>query len=84
MSKENCELAISGQNEDEVCALCERGKLIRRDRQLAFRQWTDKGYVFCRVTVPIGVCTQCGFRCFVDSAESIVEDAVRREYERLP
>ena len=74
---------MSGQNEDETCVLCRRGKLNRQDQQITFRQLTDKGYVLCRVTVPIGICTWCGSKSFVDSAESIIEDAVRQEYDKL-
>ena len=72
---------MGGKKEDETCPFCKRGNLIKEDRAIAFSQWTDKGYVVCRVTVPIGVCMRCGSKSFTDSAESIVEDAVHREYK---
>jgi len=71
-------------NEDEGCAFCGRGGVTRQDREFAFRQWTRRGYVFCRVVVPIGVCGQCGCESFTNEAESIVEAAVRREFDKLP
>lgn len=56
--------------------------MIAQNRELAFRQWTDRGYVHCRVSIPMDVCTKCGFRSWDDTAESVVEDAVRREYDK--
>ena len=75
---------MSGENKNEVCVFCKQGKLLAQDREFGFRQWTDRGYVSCHVTVPIRVCMQCGSESFTDLAESMVEEAVRREYEKLP
>jgi hypothetical protein len=76
---------VSGGNGNtEICAFCKRGRLIEQDREFAFRQRTDKGYVSCRVVVPIGICEDCGSETFTNAAERIVEEAVRREYEKLP
>ena len=75
---------MSGRNENLVCALCRRGDLFTEDQQLAFRQRTDKGYVFCRVTISMDICTQCGFKSWGDLAEAVIEDAVRQEYDKLP
>ena len=69
---------------NEVCVFCNRGKLLERNRQFGFRQWTDKGYVSCQVTVPVRVCMQCGCESFTDLAELMVEDAVRQQYAKLP
>jgi RNA polymerase subunit RPABC4/transcription elongation factor Spt4 len=75
---------MPAENEDEVCPFCGGGRLVKNHQEIAFRQQTKKGCVFCRVTVPMGVCVRCGSKTFIDPAESIVEDAVRREYEKLP
>lgn len=75
---------MSGWNEDVYCALCKDGVLKAEDRQLDFRQRTDKGYVFCRVTISMDICTQCGWKTWGDLAEAIIEDAVRQEYDKLP
>ena len=72
---------MARKKEDATCPFCKRGSLIKEDREIAFSQWTDKGYVVCRVTVPTGVCMRRGSKSFTDSAESIVEDAVHREYK---
>jgi len=66
------------------CALCKFGSLIRSDREIAFKRWTDKGYVFCRVTVPTDICDHCGWMTFNEDAEAIIDQAVRQQYERMP
>jgi len=65
------------------CALCKVGSLIRSDREIAFKQWTDKGYVFCRVTVPMEICDRCGSKTWDDDAEAIIDDTVREEYKKI-
>ena len=66
------------------CALCHRGKIIRNLEEIAFHQWTDKGKVSCRVTIPIGICDNCGARIWDKETELTVEQAVKREYDKLP
>ena len=66
------------------CDFCRSGQVTRRDQYIAFRQWTDRGYVSCRVTVPLGVCDRCQSSHWNKEAEVIVEEAVRREYEKRP
>ena len=75
---------VLDEDDKEVCAFCKRGRLIEQDREIAFRQRTRKGYVFCRVVVPVGICRECGCESFTNAAEGVVEAAVRREYEKLP
>ena len=60
------------------------GHVAKRNQQVTFRQSTDKGYVICRATIPIGVCDRCGSRHWSEDAETIIEDAVRQEYQKLP
>jgi len=57
---------MAGKKEDATCPFCKRGSLIKEDREIAFSQWTDKGYVVCRVTVPTGVCMRRGSKIFND------------------
>jgi hypothetical protein len=66
------------------CDFCRSGQVTRRDQHIAFRQWTDRGYVSCRVNVPLGVCDRCQSSHWNKEAEVIVEEAVRREYEKRP
>jgi hypothetical protein len=68
----------------QQCVFCKKGCVITRKQQLAFRQWTDRGYVHCRAEVPIGLCDRCGSKHWNQEAEAIVEEVVRREYEKLP
>jgi C4-type Zn-finger protein len=75
---------MSTDQDREQCPFCKKGRLIERPEQLAFHQWTDKGYVFCRVAVVIGVCDNCGFRNWNEKIEAVVDEAVRREYRKLP
>ena len=68
----------------ELCDFCEQGQVIRRSEELAFHQWTSRGYVFCKVTIPMGTCERCGAKNWDETAEALIEEAVRREYDKLP
>jgi hypothetical protein len=65
------------------CDFCKIGRIAKRKEQLAFRQWTDRGYVSCSAVIPIGVCDRCGLRDWDEAAEPIIEEAVRNAYETL-
>ena len=75
---------MSHPDDSQRCDFCRNGKVARQRQQVAFRQWTDKGYVFCRAEIPIGICDRCGSRHWNADAEAIIEETVRREYEKLP
>jgi hypothetical protein len=50
---------------------------------MAFRQWSDKGYIHCRVTIPIAICNHCDSRyCPDPEIDKILDDAFQREYEK--
>jgi hypothetical protein len=67
----------------EVCEVCgQRGK-IKHNEELAFHQSTDRGYVSCRVTIPVSTCTHCKTRSWDEAAEAAIEAAVRKEYDKL-
>jgi hypothetical protein len=72
------------REDTDLCAFCKRGRLVQRNRELAFHQATDKGEVFCRVTIPVTVCEQCRSMTWGANAEADIEQAVRREYDKLP
>ena len=40
--------------------------------------------MFCRLTVTLGVCGTCGWRDWNDDIEAVIDEAVRREYDKLP
>ena len=66
-----------------VCDICRTGYIAKRFEEVAFRQWSDKGYVHCRVTVLIGTCTNCHAKSTDPEATKIFDDAFQREYEKL-
>jgi len=68
----------------ERCDFCEQGRVIRRTEELAFHQWTSRGYVFCKVKIPMGTCERCGAKSWDEAAEALIEDAVRQQYDKLP
>src|SRR3954468_7201530 len=74
---------MSEQSNQDRCDFCQSGHVTRYFRQIPFRQQTDKGYVSCRVTIPLGVCDQCGSKHWTEDAEAITEAAVRREYVKI-
>jgi len=53
-------LTIGGTKSDahevQRCDFCKRGHVTGCNERISFRQCTDKGYVSCRVEIPIGVC----------------------------
>jgi hypothetical protein len=68
----------------EVCVFCGQGNVIMRNEDITFHQQTDRGPVYCRVTIPVAVCEQCGEKSWDEAAEAIIEAAFRREYGKLP
>jgi hypothetical protein len=75
---------MSNTNDADVCYVCKRGTVVRKMQEIAFHQWTAKGDVVCRVTVPIAICAECGARSWDKAAEAIIEEEVKREVDKLP
>jgi len=71
-------------SDPERCDFCKIGRVVRRNQRIAFHQWTDKGYVFCSASIPVGICDRCRAEHWDEGAESMIEDAVRKEYDKLP
>jgi hypothetical protein len=74
---------MSKPNDPQRCDSCKIGFVVSDNQQIAFHQWTDKGYVFCRAMIPVGVCDHCGSKSWEETAEAIIEEAVREEYKKL-
>jgi hypothetical protein len=74
---------MPNEESPDLCEFCACKKVIKSYEELAFHQWTSRGYVFCKVKIPMGTCEKCGARSWDDAAEAMIEQAVRREYERL-
>jgi hypothetical protein len=67
-----------------ACAFCHKGVFQQhRPERISFRQWSDKGYVRCQVTVMVFVCDACGTRSVDPEAGKIMDDAFRQEYAKL-
>ena len=75
---------MSDRTGKELCERCGLGCVIKRKEQIRFIQWTNKGYLTCCAVVPIGICSSCGAKIWDEAAESIIEEAVRLEYNKLP
>jgi hypothetical protein len=75
---------MSNGNDAEICEFCQQGNVVKRNEPMSFHQWTDRGYVFCSVTIPMGICDRCGTKALDEAAEVIIEQAVREAYDRLP
>jgi hypothetical protein len=75
---------MSDGKEAEICDLCQRGNVVKRNEPMSFHQWTDRGYVSCVVTIPMGICDSCGTKSWDEAAEAVIEEAVREAYDRLP
>jgi hypothetical protein len=66
----------------ERCDFCKTGRVTRHSKPMSFRQWSDRGYIFCEAEVPVGVCNQCGSAHWNADAEVIVEAAFQQGYRR--
>ena len=64
------------------CDFCETGRVTKHYSLVSFRQWSDKGYIFCQAEIPIGVCNRCGSQHWNETAEAIVEEAFQEGYRR--
>ncbi len=66
------------------CPVCARGRMYKMMVDFAFRQRTNRGRVKCCLALPVGRCRSCGFEMLGVDAQAKMDQAVRREYERLP
>jgi hypothetical protein len=69
------------KKETAVCEFCRKGHVIRHLEDIAFRQWSDVGWISCRVAVSIDVCDVCNART-LRGGDKILEDAFQREYDK--
>jgi hypothetical protein len=74
---------MAAKSEPTVCDFCKIGHISQRMREVAFRQWSDKGYIHCRATLMVGVCNHCQASVPAPGADRILDDAFRREYDRI-
>ena len=74
---------MASRDEGSTCDFCGQGTVERHEEEMAFHQWTDRGYAFCRVRIPMGVCTHCGAKSWSEDTEAIIEAAVQQAYKQL-
>jgi len=68
---------------DGACLFCKSGPVVRRTEEIQFRQWSDKGYVHCRATIPVDLCAHCGSRSLAPDSAEAIDHAFRVEYDKL-
>ena len=71
------------KDDSTACDFCKRGHVVMSSEEMAFRQWSDKGYIHCRVQILIGTCDQCGSKTLTPNSQQIFDAAFRREYDKL-
>ena len=74
---------MTAKSEPTVCDFCKKAHVSQRAREVAFRQWSDQGFVHCQVTLMMGVCDHCQASTPAPGADKIFDDAFQREYNRL-
>jgi hypothetical protein len=67
--------------ETTICEFCRKGHVIQRLEDIAFRQWSDLGWISCRVAVSIDVCDVCNART-LPGGDKILDEAFQREYDK--
>ena len=66
-----------------LCDYCGKGRVTWRLEEIAFRQWSDKGYVHCRATLPVGTCHNCQAKSLEESSDRIFDAAFQEGYDKL-
>ncbi len=66
-----------------ICDFCKQGKVALKLEEMTFRQWSDRGYVHCRVEILMGTCDACGSKSLGPGSEQVFDAAFQKEYDRL-
>jgi hypothetical protein len=74
---------MSAEDEPLICEICKQKRVTKRMGEMAFRQWSDEGYIHCRVTILIGACDNCCVKSLDPGSDKIFDEAFRREYDKL-
>jgi len=75
---------MTAEDEPVICEFCKEKRVTASMEEMAFRQWSDKGYVHCWVKILIGTCDNCHAKSFDPEIDKIFDTAFQREYEKLP
>jgi hypothetical protein len=71
----------TAKEETTICEFCRKGHVIQHLEDIAFRQWSDIGWISCRVAVSIDVCDVCNAKT-LRGGDKILEEAFQREYDK--
>jgi hypothetical protein len=74
---------MAAEDEPIICEYCKKGRLTKRMEEMAFRQWSDKGYIHCRVMILVGICDHCHANSLDPEADRLFDEAFQREYDKL-
>jgi len=66
-----------------ICDFCKQGKVALKLEETTFRQWSDRGYLHCRVEILMGTCDACGCKSLGPGSEQIFDAAFQKEYDKL-
>jgi hypothetical protein len=66
-----------------VCDICHEKRVTWAIEEIAFRQSSDKGYVHCRVELPVGTCQNCGAKSLELGSDRILDAAFEEAYRKL-
>jgi hypothetical protein len=72
------------EDEVTVCDFCHQKRVTWKTEQMTFRQSSAKGYVNCRVELPVGTCHSCGTKSLKPGSDKILDAAFQKEYRKLP
>jgi hypothetical protein len=75
---------MMAEEESTVCIVCKKGSVAKRMEEMTFRQWSDRGYVHCHVTLSIGTCDHCQTKSSEPGSDKIFDAAFRSAYDKLP
>jgi hypothetical protein len=66
-----------------VCDFCHQKRVGWRIEDIAFWQWSDRGYVHCRVRLPVGTCQNCGAHSLEEGSDKLFDAAFLEAYRKL-
>jgi hypothetical protein len=61
---------------------CKTGRVTMHYKLISFRQWSERGDIFCEAEIPLGICNRCGSQHWNQDAETIVEEVFQEGYRR--
>jgi hypothetical protein len=74
---------MAAEDKSIICEYCKKGSVTKRTVEMAFRQWSDKGYIHCRVMILVGICDNCHANSLDPEADRLFDEAFQREYDKL-